>query len=163
MLFAEKLAQEKGIVVPDEAKASSAAMATWINSNQVKKRGKSRRKAVNAQTKAIAPKTKAPRNRSRKLAANVTGKIKQPTATRESSGTDTPLRIPYGNKDVALKLAPAIEPASGMPLRVSILLRSANMGGWRPTGHGPLQRAYSAAAAYERAEGAEECRQRMLS
>ena len=103
-LFAEKLAQEKGIVVPDGAKTSSAAMATWIDSNQVKKRGKSRRKAVNAQTKAIAPKTTAPRNRSRKLAANVTGKIKPPTATRESSGTDTPLRIPYGNKDVALKL-----------------------------------------------------------
>ena len=94
-LFAEKLAQEKGIVVPDGAKTSSAAMATWIDSNQVKKRGKSRRKAVNAQTKAIAPKTTAPRNRSRKLAANVTGKIKPPTATRESSGTDTPLRIPY--------------------------------------------------------------------
>ena len=103
-LFAEKLAQEKGIVVPDGAKTSSAAMAPWIDSNQVKKRGKSRRKAVNAQTKAIAPKTTAPRNRSRKLAANVTGKIKPPTATRESSGTDTPLRIPYGNKDVALKL-----------------------------------------------------------
>jgi DNA topoisomerase-3 len=103
MLFAEKLAQEKGIVVPDEA-TSSAAMATWIDANQVKKRGKSRRKAVNAQTKVIAPKTKAPGNRSGKLAANVTGKIKPPTATRESLATDTPLRIPYRNKDVALKL-----------------------------------------------------------
>jgi hypothetical protein len=37
ILFAEKLAQEKGIVIPDEAKASSAAMSTWIDSNQVKK------------------------------------------------------------------------------------------------------------------------------
>ena len=35
MEFAEKLAQEKGIVIPDEAKASSAAMSTWIDSNQV--------------------------------------------------------------------------------------------------------------------------------
>ena len=47
-----------------------------------------------------------------------------------------------------------------MPRPVSILPPSANMGGWRPTSHGPLQPAYSAAAAYERAEGAEECRQR---
>src|SRR5208282_6610903 len=43
MVFAEKLAQETGIVIPDEAKASSAAMSTWIDSNQVKKRDKSRR------------------------------------------------------------------------------------------------------------------------
>jgi DNA topoisomerase-3 len=92
------------MVVPDEPKASSAAMGAWIDSNQVKKRGDGRRKAVNAQTKAIAPKTEAPRNRSRKLTANVTGKIKPPTAILESSGTDTPLRIPYGNKDVAMKL-----------------------------------------------------------
>ena len=32
ILFAEKLAQEKGIVIPDEAKASSAAMSRWIDS-----------------------------------------------------------------------------------------------------------------------------------
>jgi len=31
ILFAERLAQEKGIVIPDEAKASSAAMSTWID------------------------------------------------------------------------------------------------------------------------------------
>jgi DNA topoisomerase-3 len=59
MLFAEKLAQEKGIVIPEEAKASSAAMSTWIDSNQVKKRGKRRRKPVNALTKRIAPKAGA--------------------------------------------------------------------------------------------------------
>ena len=104
MLFAEKLALEKGIVLPDGAKASSTAIATWIDSNQVKKRGKSRRKAVNAPTKAIAPKTTAPRNRSPKLAANVTGKINPTTPAPENSGAATPLRIPYGNKDAALKL-----------------------------------------------------------
>ena len=59
MLFAEKLAQEKGIVIPEEAKASSAAMSTWIDSNQVKKRGKRRRKPVNPLTKRIAPKAGA--------------------------------------------------------------------------------------------------------
>ena len=31
MLYAKKIAQGKGIVVPDEAKANSAAMSAWIN------------------------------------------------------------------------------------------------------------------------------------
>ena len=31
ILLAEKLAQEKGIVIPDEAKATSAALSTWID------------------------------------------------------------------------------------------------------------------------------------
>ena len=33
MLLAEKIAQEKGIVIPDETKANSAAMSAWIKSN----------------------------------------------------------------------------------------------------------------------------------
>ncbi len=40
MLFAEKIAQEKGIVVPDETKASAAAMSARIESNQGTERGK---------------------------------------------------------------------------------------------------------------------------
>ena len=70
ILFAEKLAQEKGIVIPDEAKATSAAISTWIDLNQVKKSGKSRRKPVNTPTKSIAPKSAVPKKRSRKRAAN---------------------------------------------------------------------------------------------
>ena len=31
MLYAKKIAQGKGIVIPDEAKASSAAMSAWID------------------------------------------------------------------------------------------------------------------------------------
>ena len=54
MLFAEKLAQEKGIVVPDEAKAGLAAMSKWIDSNQVKNRGERRRQPVNALTRGSA-------------------------------------------------------------------------------------------------------------
>ena len=102
--FAEKLAQEKGIVIPDEAKASSAAMSTWIDSNQVKKRDKSRRKRVKTPTQSIGPKSAAPRMRSRKRAANVVGAITPSTPARGNSETDTPLRIPYGNKDAALRL-----------------------------------------------------------
>lgn len=40
MLFAEKIAQEKGIVVPDDAKGSMAAMSAWIESNKGTERRK---------------------------------------------------------------------------------------------------------------------------
>jgi DNA topoisomerase-3 len=46
LLYAKKIAQGKGLIVPDEAKANSAAMSAWIDSNQVTKRRKSRRKAA---------------------------------------------------------------------------------------------------------------------
>ena len=36
MLFAEKIAQNKGIIIPDEAKSSSTAMSAWIESNKGK-------------------------------------------------------------------------------------------------------------------------------
>jgi hypothetical protein len=44
LLYAKKIAQGKGVVIPDEAKANSAAMAVWIDSNQGKQRRKSSRK-----------------------------------------------------------------------------------------------------------------------
>ena len=40
MLYAKKIAQGKGVVVPEEAKANSAAMSAWINSNRSAKRRK---------------------------------------------------------------------------------------------------------------------------
>ena len=42
LLYAKKIAQGKGLIIPDEAKTSSATMSAWINSN----RGKTRRKRV---------------------------------------------------------------------------------------------------------------------
>src|SRR5207245_2861026 len=90
ILFAEKLAQENGIVIPDEAKATSAAISTWIDSNQVKKRDKSRRKRVNTPMQSIAPKSAVQRKRSRKRAANVVATITPSTTARGNSGTDTP-------------------------------------------------------------------------
>jgi DNA topoisomerase III len=104
ILFAEKLAQEKGIVIPDEAKASSAAMSRWIDSNQVKKSGKSRRKRVDTPTQSTAPKAAVPRKKSRKRATNVVAAAIPSTPAQGNSETDTPLRIPYGNKDPALRL-----------------------------------------------------------
>jgi DNA topoisomerase-3 len=66
MLFAQKCAQEKGIVIPDEVKASSAAMSGWIESNQRTVRSKRNPKTANKPPGSTAPtrrsrrRTKAP-------------------------------------------------------------------------------------------------------
>jgi DNA topoisomerase-3 len=66
MLFAQKCAQEKGIVIPDEVKASSAAISAWIESNQGAVRSKRNRKTANKPPRSTAPtrrsrrRTKAP-------------------------------------------------------------------------------------------------------
>jgi hypothetical protein len=44
LLYAKKIAQGKGLVIPDEAKASSAAMSAWIDSNRDTKRRRRGRK-----------------------------------------------------------------------------------------------------------------------
>jgi DNA topoisomerase III len=104
MIFTEKIAQDKGIVVPDKAKVSSAAMSAWLESNQGTKRGMGRRKSVKKLPRSMAPKSTAPKKRSRKRPAGIAAAVTPSTPARENSGTDTPLRIPYGNKDDALKL-----------------------------------------------------------
>ena len=48
----------------------------------------------------------------------------RPLVWRGDAGGNTPLKIPYGNKEVALSLAPATLPAVGMRRRVLILLPS---------------------------------------
>ncbi len=99
MLFAEKIAHEKGIVIPDETKASAAAMSAWIDSNKGTERGKRSRKTGNKLSRSTAPKKRA-----RKRTDDNAATTAPPVPTRQHSGTDTPLRIPYGNKDAALKL-----------------------------------------------------------
>jgi DNA topoisomerase-3 len=46
MLHAKKIAQGKGTVVPEQAKANSAAMSAWIDSNRSAKRRKRGRKTA---------------------------------------------------------------------------------------------------------------------
>src|SRR6266404_1488443 len=102
LLYAKKIAQGKGLIIPDDAKISSAAMSAWIDSNRGTKRRKSGRKTTYKPAEAIAPQSAAPPKRSRKRKA---GTDVVPLApARENSVTATPLRIPYGNKEVALKL-----------------------------------------------------------
>jgi DNA topoisomerase III len=68
MLYAKKIAQGKGNVIPEEAKASSAAMSQWIDSNRSAKRRKRGGKtayrpagAVAAQSTALARRPTPPR------------------------------------------------------------------------------------------------------
>ncbi len=99
MLFAERIAREKGIVIPDETKVSAAAMFAWIESNQGTERDKRSHKTANKPPRSAAPKKGARRRTGDNAAAAA-----PPIPARQNSGTDTPLRIPYGNKDDALKL-----------------------------------------------------------
>ena len=73
MLFAEKIARERGIVIPDETKASSAAVSAWIASNLSTERGKSSRKTANKPPRPTAPKSAAPKKTSRKRTVDGAG------------------------------------------------------------------------------------------
>ena len=98
MLYAKKIAQGKGVVIPEEVKANSAAMSAWINSNRSAKRRKRGRKTAYKLPASVAPQSMAPK-RSRKRKDAAAAPPAQPTFV-----TGTPLRIPYGNREVALKL-----------------------------------------------------------
>src|SRR3979409_1151584 len=64
LLYAKKIAQGNGLVIPVEAKASSAAMSAWIDSNRDSKRRRRSRKT--AYKLASAPQSAGPTKRSRK-------------------------------------------------------------------------------------------------
>jgi DNA topoisomerase-3 len=85
-------------VIRDEAKANSAALAAWIDSNKGTKRRKGGRKTTFKPARSISPQSTRPTKRSRKRKADVV----EPALPNLVTGT--PLRIPYGNKEVALKL-----------------------------------------------------------
>ena len=101
MLYAKKIAQGKGVVIPDEAKANSAAMSAWIASNRDTKRGKRGRKTTYRPAGSAAPQSAGPKKSSRN--AKLTP-IRPSTPAQPNPVAGTPLRIPYGNKDVAMKL-----------------------------------------------------------
>jgi len=102
LLYAKKIAQGKGLVIPDEAKASSAAMSAWIYSNRDSKRRRRGRKAAYKPFDSGAPQSVGPTKRSRKRKAGADAAPSIPANPNSVAGT--PLRIPYGNKDVAMKL-----------------------------------------------------------
>jgi DNA topoisomerase-3 len=101
MLYAKKIAQGKGVAIPEAAKANSAAMSAWIDSNRGTKRREHGRKTA-YKLASVAPQSTATTKRSRKRKADAAAA--PPTPAQPNSVTGTPLRIPYGNKEVALKL-----------------------------------------------------------
>ena len=70
LLYAKKIAQGKGLVIPDEAKASSAAMSAWIDSNRDSKRRRRGRKTAYKPAGSVAPQSAGPTKRSRKRKAD---------------------------------------------------------------------------------------------
>jgi DNA topoisomerase-3 len=86
MLFAEKIARERGIVIPDETKASSAAVSAWIASNLSTERGKGRHKTDNKRTRSTAPESIAPKKRSRKRTAEAAGGPATPARQNAETG-----------------------------------------------------------------------------
>ena len=105
MLYAKKIAQGKGVVIPQEAKANSAAMSAWIDSNRSAKRRKGARKTAHKLAGSIAPQSPATRSSRKRRADAAAAPHPAPSARAQpNSVTDTPLQIPYGNKEVALKL-----------------------------------------------------------
>ena len=101
LLYAKKIAQGKGLIIPDEAKTNSAAMSAWIDSNQGTKRRNSGRKSAYKPPRSTRPRAAISKgSRKRKSDTDAAAQVPVPT----NLVTGTPLRIPYGNKDVALKL-----------------------------------------------------------
>jgi DNA topoisomerase-3 len=103
--FAERISREQGVAITDEAKANSAAMSVWIDKNQGSKPCKGRRKTVAKNSEPTATKsTKSTKRRGKpKATAALVDVTHPPTPEQRSSAANTPLRIPYGNKDVAQK------------------------------------------------------------
>jgi DNA topoisomerase-3 len=100
LLYAKKLAQGKGLIIPDDARTNSAVMSAWIDTNRGKKRRKLKCKASKGPVGSVAPQV-APPKRSRKQKVDTDT---APMAPAPKNSIGTPLRIPYGNKELALKL-----------------------------------------------------------
>jgi len=104
--FAESISREQGVAITDEAKANSAAMSAWIDKNQGSNSGKGRRKTIAKNSKPAATKSTKPTKRHRKPKDSVAlvDATCSPVAEQGDTFANTPLRIPYGNKEAAQKL-----------------------------------------------------------
>jgi DNA topoisomerase-3 len=104
VIFAGKIAQAKGVIMPDEARASSVAMSSWIEANQTAKPGKARARSGAKSRGGPGAKTTTGTRRSRKPKSAPAAEVAASTPAQPKAQTNTPLRIPYGNKELALKL-----------------------------------------------------------
>jgi DNA topoisomerase-3 len=79
-------------------------MSAWIDSNRDSKRRRRGRKTVSKSAGLVASQSTAPAKKSRKRKTDVAVGPLPPAQAQPISATGTPLRIPYGNKDIAMKL-----------------------------------------------------------
>lgn len=103
---AERISREQGAAIPAEAKISAGAMFGWINKNQGSKPDRYRRKPVAKNSEPTTTKGTVPTKR--RGEPKTTATLRDPTRAtvpkQQSSAANTPLRIPYGNKEAAQKL-----------------------------------------------------------
>jgi DNA topoisomerase-3 len=104
--FAESISREQGVAITDEAKANSAAISSWIDKNQESNPGRGRRKTIAKNFKPAATKSTKPTKRPRKPEANVVmvDATYPSVAEQRDTSANTPLSIPYGNKEAAQQL-----------------------------------------------------------
>ena len=103
--FAEAIAREKDFAIPDEARVCTAEMSAWIDANRQPKPAKGRKASAPGKRASTAKGKKAGTKTPRTgKSASAAERVAQPGDARTGPQTGTPLRIPYGNKEVALQL-----------------------------------------------------------
>ena len=103
--YAEAIARERDITVPDEARACSAAMSEWIDANRSAKPATDRRApAHKSRDRAVKGKTARARAQRRRKPGDAAEGAAPSDGARAEAPTGMPLRIPYGNKEAAFAL-----------------------------------------------------------
>ena len=105
MSFAEAIAREKGIAVPDEIRTCSAELSAWIDANRKSSPAKGcKTSAAGPHASTAKAKTMRTRTRLAGESANTAETPVRPGSAPREPQTGTPLRIPFGNKEVARQL-----------------------------------------------------------
>ena len=103
--YAEAIARERDIAVPDEARACSAAMSEWIDANRPAKPATGRRApAHKSRDRAAKGKTARASAQRRRKPGDAAEGAAPSAGARAEAPTGRPLRIPYGNKEAAFAL-----------------------------------------------------------
>jgi DNA topoisomerase-3 len=118
--YADSLSRQKGIKPPPGYQTSMSICGKFLREHAPKKAdgetpgkvgfqpdkaGKRRTRGRNSAAglaKSASPPSTSPRKRSRKPKSGAA--VASPAAAEPNSAADTPLRIPYGNKDIAFRL-----------------------------------------------------------
>jgi len=118
--YADSLSRQKGIKPPPGYQTSMSICGRFLREHaprkadgetpgkvgfQPDKAGKRRTRGRNSAAglaKSASPPSTSPRKRSRKPKSGAA--VASPAAAEPNSAADTPLRIPYGNKDIAFRL-----------------------------------------------------------